>query len=282
MNQMANDILFSKFQNIKLTALTGGYTNSVLLLEGSDPPVIAKIFKKNSIDARTEIKSLTLLNNAGVSPTIYEYFEDHESLYIIMDYVHGVNSQKFLDNGDMDKVREIYKLLGFRLANDIHSIKPRGSSLHFPVIELINVDIDSFDFVPSSLKDEVKRILTISVIEEETLIHGDFGPHNTIFLNDSLIVIDWEWAGWGNPLQDVAWVVWFVHLHYPHVCKELSEIFLRTYSLHSNVLITEELVKAFSVSRVTNILNRIKNANEDVKNEWLRRLEWTLQTDFLG
>lgn len=279
---MANDILLSKFKNIKLTALTGGYTNSTLLLEGSDPPVIAKIFKKNSIDARTEIKSLTLLNNVGVSPTIYEYFEDHESLYIIMDYVNGVNSQKFLDNGDIDKVREIYKLLGFRLANDIHSIKRRGSSLHFPVIELTNVDIDSFDFVPSSLKDEVKRILTISVIEEETLIHGDFGPHNTIFLNDSLFVIDWEWAGWGNPLQDVAWVVWFVHLHYPYVCKELSDIFLRTYSLHSNVLITEELVKAFSVSRVTNILNRIKNANEDVKNEWLRRLEWTLQTDFLG
>lgn len=279
---MANDILLSKFKNIKLTALTGGYTNSTLLLEGSDPPVIAKIFKKNSIDARTEIKSLTLLNNVGVSPTIYEYFEDHESLYIIMDYVNGVNSQKFLDNGDIDKVREIYKLLGFRLANDIHSIKRRGSSLHFPVIELTNVDIDSFDFVPSSLKDEVKRILTISVIEEETLIHGDFGPHNTIFLNDSLFVIDWEWAGWGNPLQDVAWVVWFVHLHYPYVCKELSDIFLRTFSLHSNVLITEELVKAFSVSRVTNILNRIKNANEDVKNEWLRRLEWTLQTDFLG
>ncbi|WP_339293168.1 aminoglycoside phosphotransferase family protein [Paenibacillus sp. FSL W8-0187] len=235
---MANDILLSKFQNIKLTALSGGYTNSTLLLEGSDPPVIAKIFKKNSIDARTEINSLTILNNSGVSPAIYDYFEDNESLYIIMDYIHGVNSQIFLDNGDIDKVREIYKLLGFRLANDIHSIKRRGSGLHFPGIDLINVDIDSFDFVPSSLKDEVKRVLSISVNEEETLIHGDFGPHNTIFSNDSLFVIDWEWAGWGNPLQDVAWVVWFVHLHYPHVCKELSENFLRTYNFYSNVLIT--------------------------------------------
>lgn len=281
-NQMANDILLSRFQNIKLTALTGGYTNNTLLLEGSDPPVIAKIFKKNNIDATTEIKSLTLLNDAGFSPKIYEYFEDHESLYVIMDYVHGVNSQRFLDNEEIDKVREIYKLLGLRLAKDIHSIKRSGSSLHFPVIELINVDIDSFDFVPSLLKDEVKRILTISVIEEETFIHGHFGPHNTIFSDDSLFVIDWEWAGWGNPLQDISWVVWFVYLHYPHVCKELSEIFLRTYSLHSNVLITKELVKAFSVSRVTNILNRIKNANEDVKNEWLRRLEWTLHIDFLG
>jgi thiamine kinase-like enzyme len=278
---MANDILLRKFQNIKLTELSGGYTNSTLLLEGSDPLVISKIFKKDNSDARVEINSLTLLNKSDVSPRIHDYFEDNELLYIIMDYVHGVNSQRFLDNDDTVKAREIYKLLGIRLAKDIHSMKQRNGNSDLPIIELINVDIDSLDFVPSVLKNIVKRILNISVKEEKTLIHGDYGPHNTIISNDSMFVIDWEWAGWGNPLQDVAWVVWFVHLHYPYFCKELSEIFLNTYSLYSDIRITEELVKAFSISRVINILERIKNANIDIKNEWLRRLEWTLQTNFV-
>lgn len=279
---MANDILLQKFQNIKLTELTGGYTNSTFLLEGSDPPVIAKIFKNNNRDAKVEINALTLLNHSGVSPSIYEYFEDDTQLYIIMDYVHGINGQRFLDNGDINKAREIYKLLGARLAKDIHSVKRWDNSTDLPAIELENSAVHTLDFVPGNLKDVIGRILNFPVKEEKTLIHGDYGPHNTIISNDFVTVIDWEWAGWGNPLQDVAWVIWFVHLHYPHFCKELSEIFLHTYCLNSNVQVTEEATKAFSISRVINILSRIHNSNAEIKKEWLRRLEWTVQTNFVG
>lgn len=279
---MAHDILLSKFQNIKLTELTGGYTNSTLLLEGSNPLVVAKIFKTDNSDARKEINALTLLNDSGVSPRMYDYFEDDKLLYIIMDYIQGINGQRILDSGDIDRSREIYRLLGIQLAKDIHSIKQIDSDSGLPLIELVNVDIDSINFIPSNLKDEVRHILNIPIKEEKTLIHGDFGPHNTIISDKLMFVIDWEWSGWGNPLQDVAWVVWFVHLHYPDFCKELSEVFLSSYSSFSNVQITEELVKAYAISRVSSILNRIKIANLDVKNEWLRRLEWTLKTNFVG
>ncbi|GIO97129.1 hypothetical protein J14TS5_22150 [Paenibacillus lautus] len=279
---MANDILLRKFQNIKLTELTGGYTNYTLLLERSNPLVIAKIFNKNNSDAKSEMNTLTLLNNSGVSPRIHDYFEDDTSSYIIMDYIHGINGQRFLDQGDMDKAREIYKLLGVRLSNEIHSIKQKNSHSELPIIVLVNGGIDSLDFVPSDVKDRVKHILDIHVKEEKTIIHGDYGPHNTIVSDDSMVVIDWEWGGWGHPLQDIAWVLWFVHLHYPDFSKELSEIFLNAYCLHSTIQITEEAVKAFALSRVINILNRIKNANTNVKNEWLRRLEWTMKTNFVG
>lgn len=89
-------------------------------------------------------------------------------------------------------------------------------------------------------------------------------------------------GGLGNPLQDVAWVTWFVHLHYPNFARELSEIFINAYSKFSDLKITNELVKVYSVSRVINVLDRIKYTNEEVKNEWLRRLEWTLETNFVG
>lgn len=278
---MSHEILFRKFQNIKLIELTGGYTNSTFLLEGTDPPVIAKISTNNSIDARVEINCLTLLNEARISPGIHDYFEDNGFLYIILDYLKGVNSQKYLDENDNVKAQEIFKLLGKHLAQDVHSIQRRESNSNIPILKLINIDIDSIDFMPIVLKDKVKLLLNIDIEEEETLVHGDYGPHNAISIDDTLYIIDWEWAGWGHPLQDIAWVIWFVHLHYPMFAKDLSWIFISEYSSYSNVQINEELLKAFSISRILNIMNRIKNGNMDVKNEWVRRLEWTLQTNFL-
>lgn len=277
-----HDILLHKFQYRKLTELTGGYTNSSILLEGSDPLVVAKIFNAHNRDAITEINCLTLLNNSGVSPKIHDYFEDNDSQYIIMDYVHGINSQIFLDDGDIRKAKAIYKLLGIHLAKDIHSLKWREVDFDLPIIELINIDIDALNYVSNDQKEQVKQILNVSVIGEKTLIHGDYGPHNAILSNKLISIIDWEWAGWGNPLQDVAWVTWFVHLHYPNFARELSEIFINAYSKFSDLKITNELVKVYSVSRVINVLDRIKYTNEEVKNEWLRRLEWTLETNFVG
>ncbi|HBU81624.1 MAG TPA: aminoglycoside phosphotransferase family protein [Paenibacillus sp.] len=282
MNLMVHDILLHKFQYSKLTELTGGYTNSSILLEGSEPLVVAKIFNAHNRDSITEMNCLTLLNNSGVSPKMHDYFEDNGSQYIIMDYVHGINSQSFLDDGDINKAKEIYKLLGIHLAKDIHSIKWRDGDPDLPIIELINIDIDALNYVPNNQKEKVKHIFNISVIGEKTLIHGDYGPHNAILSNKLISIIDWEWAGWGNPLQDVSWVIWFVHLHYPNFSRELSEIFINAYSEFSDLKITNELVKVYSVSRVINVLDRIKYTNEEVKNEWLRRLEWTLETNFVG
>ena len=175
-----------------MTELTGGYTNSTFLIEGTDPPVIAKISTNNRIDASAEINSLTLLNEARITPRIHHYFEDNGCLYIIMDYLQGVNSQRYLDDNDNDKAQEIFELLGKHLAQDIHSIKRREFDSNLPIIKLINVDIDSLDFIPSLLRDKVKHTLNIEIIEEETLIHGDYGPHNAIRLNDTLHFIDWE------------------------------------------------------------------------------------------
>ncbi|WP_145048199.1 phosphotransferase family protein [Paenibacillus xylanexedens] len=279
---MANEILLRKFPNVKLTELTGGYTNKTLLLDGSDPLMVAKIFHKNNKDARNEISILHLLNGSDVSPCMHDYFEDDTSLYIIMDYIQGGNGQRFLDSNDMDTAREIYRLLGIQLSSEIHSIRWNDQASELPIIALVDDSLDSLDFVPIDLKNEVKRIVNIHVNIEKTIIHGDFGPHNTIVSGDSLVVIDWEWGGWGHPLQDIAWVVWFVHLHYPDVADELSGIFLKAYRGHSAVIVTEELIKAFALSRVINILHRIKNADMSVQKEWLRRLEWTLKTTFLG
>ncbi len=43
-------------------------------------------------------------------------------------------------------------------------------------------------------------------------VHGDFGFHNTLWTpsEDGRLsgLFDWEFAGWGNPLTDIAWFWW--------------------------------------------------------------------------
>jgi aminoglycoside phosphotransferase (APT) family kinase protein len=43
--------------------------------------------------------------------------------------------------------------------------------------------------------------------EETTFVHGDFRTGNYLVENNTVTgLLDWEFAAWGNPLEDVAWI----------------------------------------------------------------------------
>jgi len=282
---MTYEILYKKYGNVKINELNGGYTNKIVSLDGSNPKVVAKIYEKglykNNNSWKNEINTLINLKNINISPKVYDYFEDDLFEYLIMDYVNGTNGQYFLDNGDIETARKIYKLLGIHLAKDIHSIKHEESNLDLTVIKLVNIGDNFLEYIPVKLKDIMDQINDGQIKKEQTLIHGDFGPHNIIFSNDAIIAVDWEWAGWGNPPQDISNVLWLVHLHYPHLCHELSDIFLNAYCSNRSIKITEEMIKAYSILKCINVLNIINDENNENKKEWIRRLEWTIGRKFL-
>ncbi|WP_186331585.1 phosphotransferase family protein [Paenibacillus xylanexedens] len=278
---MIHDILLKRFPNVKIVELTGGYTNMTLLIEGIDMKRIAKIYHVKNTDAKTEISALALLSHSGVTPRVYDFFEQDEWLFVMMDYVPGVNAQMILDQDGLDQGRRIYGQLGKYLAREVHCIKRDNKDTELPVIMKSAVAEDGLEFIPNGIKSMANEILSTPDHGEQTLIHGDYGPHNVMLGNDTLFILDWEWAGWGNPLFDVSWVVWFVHLHYPDMAKELSGAFLSTYTEHTNIQITHDLIRTYATSKVLQIMNRIKNAHPDVQKEWLRRLEWTLHTNFI-
>jgi aminoglycoside phosphotransferase (APT) family kinase protein len=50
------------------------------------------------------------------------------------------------------------------------------------------------------------------------VVHGDFGPNNVLIDPSTwqpTAVLDWEFAGTGEPVLDLAWCEWVVRMHHP-------------------------------------------------------------------
>lgn len=60
------------------------------------------------------------------------------------------------------------------------------------------------------------------------VVHGDYGPNNMLFDQDTFRVtglLDWEWAHPGDPIEDLAWCEWIVRRHHPGAVDGLGELF---------------------------------------------------------
>lgn len=64
--------------------------------------------------------------------------------------------------------------------------------------------------------------------EGDVIVHGDFGPQNSVCSLDSARVsgvLDWESAHIGSPIEDLAWAEWIVRMHHPEAHDDLPELF---------------------------------------------------------
>jgi aminoglycoside phosphotransferase (APT) family kinase protein len=64
--------------------------------------------------------------------------------------------------------------------------------------------------------------------DDKAFVHGDYGPQNLLLDPDSFavtVVLDWEFAHRGHPVEDLAWAEWIVRMHHPAAVPELSALF---------------------------------------------------------
>jgi aminoglycoside phosphotransferase (APT) family kinase protein len=60
------------------------------------------------------------------------------------------------------------------------------------------------------------------------LVHGDYGPNNTLLdpeAHEVTAIVDWEWAHAGNPIEDLAWCEWIIRMHHPDQASDLDAFF---------------------------------------------------------
>ena len=126
-----------------------------------------------------ELACLESLTGHLAVPTLAAH--DDGALTVEMSFVDGRHGQELIDEGHG---RAMMQLLGEANA------------------ALRSLPIDS---VPGLAGDGT------------VLVHGDFGPQNALFDLDSgrCVLIDWEFAHVGEPVEDLAWAEWIVRTHHP-------------------------------------------------------------------
>lgn len=279
--QILKKYLKDKYGDFTPVRLTGGYTNATFLLNGTNLPLVVKVANSFNKDIKNEVNCLKITQKTGVVPKIYDFIETDNVQLVVMEYRKGKNGQSILDNDELERTKDLYKSLGESLSKSTHSMKYNFVSKGIKECNLQDLNLN-LDFVPENLKQISQGVLIkINDTKEEwVLTHGDYGMHNVLYTdNNSLTVLDWEWSEWANPLTDIGWVCWFTKLHYPKHAPLLNSLFIEAYKINTPIELSPEKLKAYCVYKVWNVLNKVKNAQQDVKQEWIRRLKWTIESD---
>jgi tRNA A-37 threonylcarbamoyl transferase component Bud32 len=71
-------------------------------------------------------------------------------------------------------------------------------------------------------------ILGAGSAEGGVIRHGDFGPNNLLFDVGTMAVtalLDWEFSGIGEAIEDIAWCEWIVRMHHPDAVNAMPAFF---------------------------------------------------------
>ena len=278
--------LRNRFGDIQFKSATFSGTNQVYFLEGTTPLRVAKIAGLKSDDISNEYYCLKFLEESGLVPKpesidfvagatvlIMEGRPGHNLLEIILD----------LNRTAWQDTLPYYRQLGSWLAG-IHRYRyVAKNEIRCSELQQIKNALWSLVFVPEELCHQSYDALC-GIEEKETewvLTHGDYGAHNVLITKaGEASVIDWEFGEWNHPLNDVANVHFWTHLHFPENARERCRSFLEGYILQRPITFSAEMLRSYCIYRIWVILMRVGGLPEHVKAEWIRRLRWALQHDF--
>jgi aminoglycoside phosphotransferase (APT) family kinase protein len=183
-----------------------------------------------------------------------------------------------------DELERLYHALGELLAV-VHATPPLSDH---PALLLAERARHALGMLPTlKLVPDLCRLLQASLehaawrVQPTTLAHGDVGLHNLLWNGQITALLDWEWAGWGNGLLDLAWLYWT--MRWRQLPPPLWETFRAGYGAGPALAhdIAPEAMQALVLGQIAGILVRVQNQPQ-LWHEWLRRLQWTHTLAFPG
>jgi aminoglycoside phosphotransferase len=166
-----------------------GYTNRVT----RDGPVVTKSYQGPEAQARRAREARALAGLAGLLP-VPPLLVPQRDGRLEMGLMPGRPGQDLIDAG---RARGVLRACG-RMLRRIHATDPAAAGI------------------------------TASRRPGQVLVHGDYGPNNTLLdpaARQVTAVVDWEWAHAGDPLEDLAWCEWILRMHHPGQISALEEFF---------------------------------------------------------
>jgi thiamine kinase-like enzyme len=190
--------------------LPGGLTNTNYIVHADGAGYVARIssddFALLGIDRAREAEVLAIASAARIAPEVIAFIlpEGHAVTRFLSD-AHPLSIQDFRQPATVQRVA--------RRLRDIHSLPPVSFTFdpYADIQRWLDLMAASSTARPArlgALLTQVERTEQVRAgAYEPVLCHND--PYHLNFLDDgSLWVIDWEYAGMGDPLYDLAGVAY--------------------------------------------------------------------------
>jgi aminoglycoside phosphotransferase (APT) family kinase protein len=167
-------------------------------------------FKHNPQIAADEFKLLQLLHSVGLAvPMPYHLDQSGEIFstpYVVLEYIEGKPEFALAHVPDLmlqlaAHLSRIHQVDGSKL--DL-SFLPKLEERYAEKLRARRATVDeSLD--EGRIRDTLEAVWPLPQRNPSVLLHGDFWPGNLLWKDGQLVaVIDWEDAGLGDPLADVA------------------------------------------------------------------------------
>lgn len=160
---------------------------------------------KEIISRANEKRSLELAKALNIDPTYIHM--DVEGGWKISRFVHSFREPEYPSFEDTKKILAVLrKLHGARVKTDYFFLPYEDSLRLEGLLKAKEVDFSPFE----GLKADIRRLYERTVGDgvEKCFCHGDTYKHNWMIQPDgAVILIDWEYAGFGDPGIDVGYYI---------------------------------------------------------------------------
>lgn len=260
-----------------LAPATGGFSNRTYLAMLGEQRIVLKIadtaIKRDDIRNEARVLGALAFRNLPVAPLL-TLAEDDAYTVEVLGWIPGANGLTVL--GDRDQTVRMYTALGSVLARFHSSAALRvGSSTSLPMRAAALLGRIGGLALDAGERDRLRDATEFAAsLEGSALVHGDPGAHNILWDGELRALLDWEWAGIGNALVDLAWVAWVVRF------RQLDEAVWRAFcSAYGPAQASADDMRRLALAQITALLVRTA-AIPEMYIEWRRRLRWTLSAEF--
>ena len=226
---------------IEITELAAGAANQVLRLRGATESYIFKWLKHNrrfGLNRDSEFKLQQQLAESGLAPNVLALDPDQ---WVLQEYVDGTPMTSFKLNPS-EKLQVTAQALAL-----VHQQQPRwaGDDIWQKTARYTN-KLDT-----STRQQLLQFQRALQTKEPDVLCHFDLAFAH-ILVNDSITIVDWEYAGWGDRLTDIASTIEINQLNDSccdalcHYYKQETGITIDKHRLHDHRLFTRWLYQQWS------------------------------------
>lgn len=263
----------------RIRSTVGGFSNTTFAttIDGQSVVVKANSGERKRADLQRETAFLQFLARTALPVPALRGFgvdDDDQWTVLVLESIVGESGLNVVQRGDVAELTAAGRDFG-RLMSLVHQ-EPL-SPLDVP--DLLGVDLaarwsnDRRDLEASGELETNLSFTHPSLRVGLSLVHGDAGLHNTLWADGRLVsLIDWEFAGSGNPLADVAWAWW--SMTFRRLAEDVWEAFVDGYRAPRLVALGWSPAGVTELIRAQMISLMVRTApGSSARKEWTRRID---------